>query len=148
MPWLDHWPLIVIHPGSTPVGDATLVVAIMLTCNQHSHQSDAGAAAMRLLVVTPGDAAVISASFTLDVASGSTLALPACLAPQPMPDSLLVTPAAPACSELVTPAAPACSLWPTPAGERQIQMWLSFDAVYLKLQAQSMQRHHDGSMDV
>jgi hypothetical protein len=63
---------------------------------------------MRLLVVTPGEAAVISASF--EVSSGSTLALPPCLGPQPMPLSLLVT-----------PAAPACSLWPTPAGATDTQ---------------------------
>jgi hypothetical protein len=27
----------VIYPGSTPVGNATLVVANVLTCNKHSH---------------------------------------------------------------------------------------------------------------
>jgi hypothetical protein len=30
----------VIYPGSTPVGNATLVVANMLTCNKHSHILD------------------------------------------------------------------------------------------------------------
>jgi hypothetical protein len=29
----------VIYPGSTPVGNATLVVANVLTCNKHSHMS-------------------------------------------------------------------------------------------------------------
>jgi hypothetical protein len=28
----------VIYPGSTPVGNATLVVANVLTCNKHSHK--------------------------------------------------------------------------------------------------------------
>jgi hypothetical protein len=27
----------VIYPGSTPVGNATLVVVNVLTCNKHSH---------------------------------------------------------------------------------------------------------------
>jgi hypothetical protein len=31
----------VIYPGSTPVGNATLVVANVLTCNKHSHRTQA-----------------------------------------------------------------------------------------------------------
>jgi hypothetical protein len=31
----------VIYPGSTPVGNATLVVANVLTCNKHSQKNPA-----------------------------------------------------------------------------------------------------------
>jgi hypothetical protein len=34
---VHHIIYLVIYPGSTPVGNATLVVANVLTCNKHSH---------------------------------------------------------------------------------------------------------------
>jgi hypothetical protein len=42
----------VIYPGSTPVGNATLVVANVLTCNKHSQNTPKIAAACKLVLHT------------------------------------------------------------------------------------------------